>query len=267
MGKHGNVLREQVAPGKLKELFTLGAQAMPSSLSLKEIDLLLGEKKGLAAKAIRAAVFRVLGSQNPFQFAIPLDCLEDIMGWRKLQRDLFGAETDFIFRMPRKRKGAGQLVVRFPGITALAIWEKCQETFPCGLGHGMGGEKWTEVSLEDLTSARTAEAGAYGVWLIDRMPYEELEAFKKPFASTVRDDKNSEESLLGGITLEERLLYELKYYREYGHHASMEDSMNVCLGSQFIGGSKPTVSISKDNRFLLGCAIGYGYNIGCQVVY
>ncbi len=90
---------------------------------------------------------------------------------------------------------------------------------------------------------------------------------KSNACSTVRDDKNSEESLLGGITLEERLLYELKYYREYGHHASMEDSMNVCLGSQFIGGSKPTVSISKDNRFLLGCAIGYGYNIGCQVVY
>jgi hypothetical protein len=266
MKRHGKAPRDPMEPGQVKELCVLSAQAMPGSLSPEEAKLLLGERRGLAVKAIQAAVYRVLGNQNPFQYAIPLNCLEDVAGWQNFYRDLFGAETDFIFRIPRKREGAARLIVRYPGITPSEIWEKACETFPCALGQGM--KKDDKSPLEDLESIRNAEEGAYGVWLINEgLTHAGFEAFTQSF-STVADDRNSEESLLGSLTLEDGLLHMIKYYMENGHHYPIKkDSALYCMGSRFFGGSMPVLYLPDDGKLTLGCLCGYTYGGGRQVIY
>lgn len=264
MGKHENAREEVLSPGQMKELCFLAGQAVPSTFTFEQANLLLGEKKREAVRAIRVALFQALGDQNPFRFAIPLDCLEDILGWQKFYHDLFGIKTDFIFRMPKKRKGAGRLVVVFPGITAWDIWLKCQEMFPCATSRLNDNIRW---SLENVKSERVAKDGGYGVWLIGNMECKKFEDFIRSFSATADVDQKHEEAVLGGITLEERLLCQLKYFKDNGRHSSKNIFPETCLGSRFFGGSTPAVGFLEGGRFLLGCTIGCGGVTGRQVIY
>jgi len=164
---------------------------------------------------------RFLKGHNPFEK--PTDQLAE---WQDFYLEIFGFETDFSgLVVPTKRKGFDRLVVVAQGMSPQRIYDKCVELFPC--------YKWTEDNLDEIVqSDRTAKDGAYAVWFRDR-----VEADKELRNRSADDLKRKG---IPGITLEERLLMELKYFKETGNHLEIKN-ITLCSGSHFRDGDVPRV--------------------------
>lgn len=146
--------------------------------------------------------------------------------WQQFYRELFGLEVDFsALAVPRRKKGFDRLIVVVPGMTPQRLYDKCAELFPCW--------KWTDTDLDKIVqSERTAKDDAYAVWLRDAV--EADEGLKSLSADQLKTRG------IPGITLEERLLMELKYFKITGNHLDIRNA-TLCAGSRYSGGDVPHV--------------------------
>ena len=145
--------------------------------------------------------------------------------WQNFYRDIFGVEADFSnLRIPSEKEGFDRLIIVADGMTPQRLYGKCKELFPC----------WKQTGGLDkvVISSRAAKNRAYAIWIRDR-----VEADKELSYLSV---DNLKEQNIPGITLEERLLYELKYFSETKQHLDME-SITFCAGSRYNNGFVPTV--------------------------
>jgi len=151
------------------------------------------------------------------------DMLRD---WEKFYLETFGIKVDLSgLNVPPHKKGFDRLIVVILGITPQKIYDKCKDLFPCW--------KWTDKSLDEIvTSDRTAKDGTYAVWFKDV-----VEADEKLKNLSANDLKKKE---ISGITLEERLLYELKLFQETEEHLDIS-SWTLCAGSRYDDGYAPLV--------------------------
>jgi hypothetical protein len=156
--------------------------------------------------------------------------------WQKFYLDLFGLEVDFsALAIPTKKKGFDRLIVVAQGMTPQQLYDKCAEFFSCW--------KWTDEDLDKIVrSERTAKDGPYAVWFQDVV--EADEELKNLSANNLKKEG------IPGITLEERLLMELKYFRETGNHLDIAD-ITLCAGSRYSGGYVPRVYWFLDCRKLV----------------
>jgi hypothetical protein len=146
-----------------------------------------------------------------------------IADWENFYQEVFGIEIDFSnLQVPTHQKGFDRLIVVAEGITLQRIYDRCKEHFPCW--------KWTEKSLSEVTTSERTVKGAYALWFRDVV--EADEDLKNLSAN------NLKEKGVPGITLEERLLYELKYFRETGEHLDREN-ITLCAGSRCSDGYVP----------------------------
>ena len=155
--------------------------------------------------------------------------------WQEFYRGLFGLEIDLSgLSVPGRKKGFDRLIVVAQGMTPQRLYDKCAEFFPCW--------KWADEDLDRVVqSERTAKDGTYAVWF-----REGVEADKDLKNLSAND---LEKKLIPGITLEERLLMELKYFKETGGHLNIE-SITLCSGSRYSGGRVPGVRWSPVRREL-----------------
>ena len=146
--------------------------------------------------------------------------------WQNFYNDVFGIEADFSdLRIPEKQSGFDRLIVVAKGMTPQLLYDKCKELFPCW--------KWTDKNLDTIVkSERTAGNDAYAIWVRNRV--EADEELKNLSAGDLKE-KN-----IPGITLEERLIYELKYFKETGAHLD-RDNITLCAGSRYSDGVVPVV--------------------------
>ena len=149
-----------------------------------------------------------------------------LCSWETFYRDLFGWELDFsTLVIPRPERGFDRLLVVPQGLTPESLYAKCRELFSCW--------KYTD-NLDSITSERdSAKIGTYAIWVRGRK--EADEEMKNKSA----DDFAA--SGIKGITLPERLLYELKYFMETKKHLDMENLTN-CTGSRDTDGEVPFVT-------------------------
>ena len=207
MGKRQVVGSMSEWSGVLRDFFR---QIEDGSLSLQETQLFLEHKNPF------------LTAVNPFA-----DLIAD---WQKFYLDVFGLETDFSnLRIPEKREGLDRLLIVAQGMTPQRLYDKCRELFPpCW--------KWTEKSLDEVIDfsfqTRFAKDGPYAVWVRDRI--EADEELKNLSADDLKQKG------IPGITLEERLLYELKFFKETGKHLDI-NSVTLCSGSRYSDGHVPNV--------------------------
>lgn len=140
-----------------------------------------------------------------------------LASWQEFYRDLFGLEVDFSnLSVPAKRKDFNRLIVVAQGMTPQRLYDKCTELFPCW--------KWTDQNLDErVQSERTAKDGAYAVWFRDAV---EADEDLKNLSANDLKKKN-----IPGITLEERFLMELKYFKETGQHLDRQN-FTLCTGSR-----------------------------------
>ena len=146
--------------------------------------------------------------------------------WQEFYRGLFGLEIDLSgLSVPGRKKGFDRLIVVAQGMTPQRLYDKCAEFFPCW--------KWVNQNLDEcVQSERTAKDGTYAVWFRDVV--EADEDLKNLSANDLKTKG------IPGITLEERLLYELKYFKETGGHLDIEN-ITLCSGSRCSDGDVPEV--------------------------
>jgi len=139
-----------------------------------------------------------------------------ISEWQDFYQGL-GIKVDFSnLQIPGKQQGFNRLIIVAEGMTPQFLYDKCKGLFLCG--------RWTDKSLDEVvTSDRTAKNNSYAVWVRNRV--EADEELKNLSANDLK--KKS----IPGITLEERLIYELKYFQETGEHLDIDHS-TLCSGSR-----------------------------------
>jgi len=151
--------------------------------------------------------------------------------WEKFYGEVFGIATDLSgVKVPEKVQGFDRLIVVAQGMTSEKLFKKCKELFPSW--------KYTDKDLDEFVqSERTAKNSAYAVWFRDTVEADE------DLKNLSTEDLESKE--IPGITLEERLLMELKYFWETGKHLDI-NNVTLCSGSRYSVGSVPRVYWHSD---------------------
>jgi hypothetical protein len=144
-----------------------------------------------------------------------------ITDWRVFYHDLFGIEVDFSgLTISKYRDDFNRLLIIAKDMTPQRLFDKCNELFSCW--------KWSQDNLDKvIISDRTAKNGAYAIWVRNRVEAdEELENLP---ANVLRKKG------IAGITLEEQLIFELKFFCETGRHLNNKDC-TLCAGSYYCTG-------------------------------
>ncbi len=172
----------------------------------------------------------------------PFGVVDSIKDWQDFYRDTFGVEVDFSdLKIPDKQEGFDRLIIVAGGMTPQRLYDKCKELFPCW--------KWADKNLDEIVnSERTAENGAYAIWFRDQV--EADEELKNLSANDLKEQG------ITCITLEERLLYELKYFKETGRHLDIHN-VTLCSGSRDSDGYVPHVCWSYDRLGVYWSHLGY----------
>jgi hypothetical protein len=179
---------------------------------------------------------KFLKKENPFETKMASKNKRPpniVSPWISFYRDVFGIRTVFPgIKIPEKRDGFDRLLIIAEGMTSQKLYDKCAELFPLW--------KWIDRDLDEIvTSNRTAKNGAYAVWVRDRV--EADEELKNLSANQLK------ERGVSGITLEERLIYELKYFNETGKHLDI-NNVTLCAGSRCRDGIVPDVGFDSGAR-------------------
>lgn len=141
--------------------------------------------------------------------------------WERLYKKMFGLKKDFSnLKIPAHKDGFDRLIIVAQGMTSNKIYNKIKELMPAW--------KYSD-NLDEITSVRKA-TNDYAIWIRDRV--EADEELKNKSANDL------EKEGVIGITLEERLLYELKYFQETGKHLDVQN-VTLCSGSRHPDGSVP----------------------------
>lgn len=181
-----------------------------------------------------------LNRRNPFEGR-----QEILIQWEILYRE-FGIPADFTgLKIPAKRRGFDRLIVMPQGIKIQQAYDACAGAFPCW--------KWTDENLDAIVTEndRDPANGNYAIWVRERV--EADEEWKNKSANQLRVRERN----VPGITLLERLLYGLKFFKETGRHLDVK-SVTLCSGSRSRGGRVPCVRFYEfDGRVCVyGCRPG-----------
>jgi hypothetical protein len=128
--------------------------------------------------------------------------------------------------IPVRRKGFNRLLVIPQGLTIQDAYDKCEELFPCRLY--INGSLGDAISTND----RDPKDGAYAIWVRNRVDADE--EFKNLSAN------NLDKLQITSITILERIIFELKYFKETGKHLDM-NIRTLCAGSRYSDDSVPCV--------------------------
>jgi len=161
-----------------------------------------------------------LKGKNPFEQASDI-----LVEWQDFWKR-HGIKADFTrLVIPAKKKGFDRLLVIPEGLTINQAITICQRKFSV----------WTYANdLDKNVNKNDRTAGkAYAIWVRDRAEADE------ELKNLSADDL--EEKGINGITLLERLVYELKHFDESGEHLDI-DNITLCSGSRASDGSVPNVS-------------------------
>jgi hypothetical protein len=164
---------------------------------------------------------RFLKKQNPFE-----NVANGIISeWESFYADL-GIKCDLGgIRIPADPGGFLRVIIVAKGITPQSAYDLCSQNFKCW--------KWTSDNLDKIvTSERTAQNGHYAIRIRDRV---EADEELKGLSYNQLKAQN-----FVGITLEERLIYELKYFKETSKHLDIHN-WTRCDGSLYHVGCVPYV--------------------------
>jgi len=155
-----------------------------------------------------------------------VDFFTGLAGWQKFYEDLKIPANFVNLRIPAKQKGLDRLLVNPQWLTIQGAYDKCAELFPCW--------KYVSGSLDKAipTNDRDTKNGAYAFWVRNR-----VEADKELKNLSANDLARKQ---IKGITVLERLIYELKYFKETGKHLDVEN-VTLCAGSRYTDGGVPCV--------------------------
>lgn len=148
--------------------------------------------------------------------------------WQRFyqKKKYFGMTVDLSrVSIPEHQTGFDRLIIVAQGLTLNQVYNVCIKQFVC----------WhcaNDLDNVITRNDRDAKNSSYAVWF--RGCQEADEELKNLTA-----ERLAEREILG-ITLLERLLYELKYWDETGQHLDVSN-VTLCTGSRDTGGNIPAV--------------------------
>jgi len=136
--------------------------------------------------------------------------------WQSFYRDL-GISCDLSgVIIPDDPGELKRILIMAQGITPQSGYDLCAKNFPCW--------KYTKKNLDDIViSERTTKNGAYAIRVRDRVEADEELKNLSVYNLKQRD--------ILGITLEEREIYGLKFFKEAGKHLDIQN-WTLCSGSR-----------------------------------
>jgi hypothetical protein len=148
--------------------------------------------------------------------------------WRMLYRELLDIELGEVV-VPARRPGFDRLIVVAKGVKMQQVYDACANLFKCW--------KYTDKDLDEVITVndRTNQQ-SYAIWIRN-----EVEADKQ-FKNKSANDLKAVNHI--GMTVLERILFELKYFKETGKHLDI-DSWTLCSGSRYSDGHVPNVNWSS----------------------
>lgn len=163
---------------------------------------------------------------------VRIDYLALLSDWQKFYAEVFGLTKDFTnLVIPEKPEGFDQLLVIANGITPEGLFAKCKERF----------SSWKYVAdLNIVTSVCRADKD-YAIWVRYRV---EADEETKNFSANEIQERG-----IQGITLPERLVYELFFHWKTGRHLDFV-TWTLCAGSRGKDGDVPRVGWSDANGTL-----------------
>jgi len=183
---------------------------------------------------------------NPKQFGLAINSvlipenlgtdISRIEAWGAFYKKFFNITLNMTgVQIPAKVEGFDRLIV-VAGVGLDQVWKVCKKQFNCC--------KYTDSNLGEVVikNDRNPNAGVYAIWIRDRI--EADEETKNLSANDLAKQS------VNGITLLERLIFELKYFSETGKHLDIEN-VTLCSGSRSSYGSVPFVFWS-DGRLGVG---------------
>ncbi|MCC6290980.1 hypothetical protein IT398_02855 [Candidatus Nomurabacteria bacterium] len=155
-----------------------------------------------------------------------------LTAWQKFYRELFGIKLDTSkIVIPKRRAGFDRLIVVAKGLKLNQVFQKCGALFG------------TWSSIDDLDKSVTKNdrepTASYAIWIRDRV--EADQELKGRSADDLAERKVS------GITLLERMLWELFYFKETGKHLDIKN-VTLCSGSRHSDGLVPHAYWGPDDR-------------------
>ena len=204
-----------LSAGQMKELASALTEAIPTDLPAETAQCWISDKKALGV-----AVKQMLFDKEK-------DVSEILFLWHSFYLRFFTLDLDFSsLRIPEKpTKGKWRLIVVAKGFTPNQVYDICAKHFPC----------WRYIDNLDANVTRNDREPkeTYAIWVRNRQ--EADEELKNLSADQLKEQK------IPGITLLERLLYELKYWDETQKHLDVQN-WTLCAGSRYSVGSVPSVS-------------------------
>ncbi|MEK7556514.1 MAG: hypothetical protein AAB538_00895 [Patescibacteria group bacterium] len=155
-----------------------------------------------------------------------------LSSWASLYKEM-GIDLDVAnLKVPEPKPGFDRLIIVAQGMTPNRAYEECAKRFPC----------WKYADDLDTavpTNDRDPSNSTYALWVRDRV--EADEELKNKSANDLKEED------VKGITLLERIFYELKYHNETGKHLDLEN-VTLCSGSRHSDGHVP-YAYWLDGRF------------------
>lgn len=159
--------------------------------------------------------------QNPF-----VTISDQFLSWKSFYSDIFGITLTLLdSKMPKTKAGFGRSIIIVRGLTINQIYKECVKLFPCW--------RYTDdldTATKGLNDREPTED--YGIWIRDR-----VEADEDLNHISANDLKRKK---IGGITLLERLILELRYFSDTGKHLDIQ-SVTLCSGSRYCDDGVPSV--------------------------
>lgn len=211
--KNGTALQTEVrmaTPDQMKDIYGLAIQAIPTDISFESAQAVIGNKSAFIAKV------RDL-------FPDPAIERDSLKQWETFYREEFGERHDFSgVKIPEKKAGFNRLIVVARRMTPNRAYAACEKKFPC---RRYADDLDTAVPENDRTPAEH-----YAILVRDSVEADE------ELKDLSADDLAEKE--ISGITLLERMLLELKYFRETGRHLDIK-AVTLCSGSRDADGGVP----------------------------
>jgi len=223
MKKDATALATEVRPAtqnQMKDIYGLAIQAIPTELSFEAAQAIISNKS-LFINRVRDL------------FPDPTVLRNPLKQWESLYREEFGIDLGEV-AIPERRAGFDRLIIVAKGITRNRAYDACAKKFPCWC--------YTDNLDKGVPTNDRKPTETYAVWIRDRQEADE------ELKNLSADDLA--EKGIKGITLLERLLLELKYFRETSKHLDIRN-MTLCSGSRLVDGDVP-LARWVDDEFVVG---------------
>lgn len=213
-----------------------------SAIQFAEGCVNFGKKCEFTTDELRRAFSEVFGTSTVSPILVsPADIQDTLTDWQIFYKEVFDLDVDFSeLQVPAHQADLDRVIAVAQGLTINQVFGTCARNFLAW--------RYTENLDKAVTRNDRISETSYAIRIRDRV--EADEELKDRSANWLKEQD------IAGMTLLERLLYELKYWKETGKHLDIHN-ITLCAGSRDSGGDVPYVYWYGGKLYVYWCNPDY----------